>query len=663
MAERNRFVHMRAAFRYFAKAIKLGGGWFAQLKSVVLWFVPLISFIVLAYDFCDLIAQWWNDAVDPIADARIDETIPANASKTRRAVLVGVDDYAFFSDLKYASADVELIRERLLTLGFAEENVVALTTQAGKNDAALLPNLENIERELTKTLDATGPNDAVFFFFSGHGFQTPAFDGFAPYVGFAPFDATRKGNGVVDFASTFSLSRFFERLAKTEAGFKWVVVDACREKIGPNASGASSAERRRGGLSGDSTSLGLLAAPSGSVILQSCDEGQYSYEDDALKHGVFTYCLAESLTEKGDTNGDGEITLLEVVARTLMETKRVKPTQTPYVDIKATDVGLIAGIKTDGANPQVAASLETPNRTKTDALSRVAERTSENVANDVDANAPRARAEETESARLYRLGRALAFGLDGRKIDQAAGFERLKEATDLGSFDAQAELAELYLNGCVGTKADPAEAFDLATDPANAGNPFAQNVLAVCYRDGLSARQSEAKALKLFQDACAGFRDRVESDVRAATALGEHCLDGEGVEKDEEAAARFFLTAAEADYVPAMTRLAACYANGTGVEQDFEKATKWFLKAAELNDATAMTRLGTLYERGAGVALDRAAAARWYREAARQGNDEAASHLTALEEYERRAAEIRSGLESDGIRGWDLLRSRVMSAF
>lgn len=586
-------------------------------------------------------------ALRPTAERNVDPS--ASAPGVRRAVLVGVDDYAVFPDLKYASADVELIRERLLTLGFERENVVALTTRTGRNDAALLPNLDNIERELAKTLDATGPNDAVFFFFSGHGFQAPKFDGCSPYVGFAPFDAARKGNGVVvDFASTFSLSRFFERLAKTEARFKWVVVDACREEIDPSvaATANSTSERRRGGLGGDSTALGLLSAPSGSVILQSCDEGQYSYEDDALKHGVFTYCLAESLTEKGDINGDGEITLLEVVTRTSTETKRAKPAQTPYCDIKATDVALLAGVKTDDESPQVVApkevASETANGTKTNAPAppRVVERPTANVANDADAQA-----QETESARLYRLGRALAFGLDGRKIDEAAGFERLKEATDLGSFDAQAELAELYLNGCVGTKADPAEAFDLATDPANAGNPFAQNVLAICYRDGLSARRDETKAAKLFQDACVGFQERQNDDVRAATALGERYLVGEGVERNAAEAARLFLKAAEADYVPAMTRLGACFANGLGVEQDFEKATKWFLKAAELNDALAMAELGALYERGSGVALDRAEAAKWYRQAAASGNGEAASRLTALEERER---DKGGNLDSDG---------------
>ncbi len=36
----------------------------------------------------------------------------------KRALLVGVNDYAKFADLKYAVADVELIREKLLELGF-----------------------------------------------------------------------------------------------------------------------------------------------------------------------------------------------------------------------------------------------------------------------------------------------------------------------------------------------------------------------------------------------------------------------------------------------------------------------------------------------------------------------------------------------------------------
>ncbi len=410
MAERNRFIRMGTAFLDFVKTItRRDVGWFAKLKSVLLSLATLGSFIVLADDFGDIVGKYWNGAVDQIADERRDETISenaietrrgdetisanaietrggdetisanaietrrrdetisanaietrrgdetisANAIETRRAVLIGVDDYAVLPDLKYAGADVELIRERLLTLGFAEKNVVVLTMQAGQNDEARLPNRANIEREIAKTLEATGPNDAVFFFFSGHGFQTREFDGFEPYVGFAPSDATRKRNGVVDFASTFSLSRFFVRLAKTEARFKWVVVDACREQIDPNgaATANSTSERRRGGLSDDSPALGKLTAPTGSVVLQSCDKGQYSYEDDELKHGIFTYYLAESLTKKGDINNDGEVTLLEVVTRTSTETKRAKPTQTPYCDIEATDVELLDFKKVEDSGP------------------------------------------------------------------------------------------------------------------------------------------------------------------------------------------------------------------------------------------------------------------------------------------------------------------------
>ena len=75
----------------------------------------------------------------------------------------------------------------------------------------------------------------------------------------------------------------------------------------------------------------------------------------------------------------------------------------------------------------------------------------------------RAREEAERRAREakadYLLGRELAFGLNGTKVDGRRGFELLKKATDAGSVDAKAELAELYLDGCEGTPSDAARAF------------------------------------------------------------------------------------------------------------------------------------------------------------------------------------------------------------
>ena len=606
-------------------------------------FAAIISFLFACY-------RRFGGGDAPIPTSN--EVAAFSGSGTSRAVLIGVDDYFGPDeryDLKYADADVELMRDRLLELGFHSENIVALTTGNGEKAPEFEPNLANLEKTLADLLAKTRPDDSVFVFFSGHGFQTRKLFGLRRYVGFVPSDAARRADGRLDVSTTFSLSKFLDDLAKKEAKFKWVVVDACRETLGPKDA--------KGGVESAPTlgdRMGALKARAGLVVFQSCGAGEYSYENDALRHSAFTYRLAESLGPKGDTDGDGAVSFFEAISRTTQTMKKARPSQTPSFSCVETRDFILKSRPSAKPETPVAAqdsqSGEPPALTSTPKVGATRE-----AANDeAEIKKPRT---ETESERLYRLGRALAFGLDGRKIDQAAGFERLKEATDLGSFDAQAELAELYLNGCVGTKADPNEAFDLATDPAKAGNPFAQNVLAICYRDGLSALRDEAKSASYFTDACAGFQRRKNDDVRAATALGERYLAGEGVAKDEEAAARLFLAAAEADYVPAMTRLGGCYANGVGFPQDYEKAAKWLLRAAELNDAVAMTELGACYANGIGVEANDAEASRWYRRAAELGDAVARRRL----EMGRREEMQLARMEREPMQREEMSRSRRMT--
>ena len=81
--------------------------------------------------------------------------------------------------------------------------------------------------------------------------------------------------------------------------------------------------------------------------------------------------------------------------------------------------------------------------------------------------------DKIDAAALYRLGRALAFGLDGVKIDGPRGLALLEAAAEAGSLDAQGELAEALFDGLQGTQPDAARAVEIAKKPAQAGNPFA----------------------------------------------------------------------------------------------------------------------------------------------------------------------------------------------
>ena len=265
--------------------------------------------------------------------------VPKVETGVRRAVLVGVDDYVDFSDLRFASADVELAKSRLLELGFAPENIVVLSTVLGRQSAAYAPTKDNIERELQTLLTNAGPDDMLFAMFTGHGFQTQNFGGYKTYVGFAPQDAKASDETTVDFATTISLSKFFDDLEECDAKFKWTVVDACREKIGEGS--------RQ--LADSSLRLLPLDAPDGVVVLQSCGAQEFSYESAPLGHGLFTHrFFKEGPSELGDANGDGVVTFLEAATRAQARVKsetssdraRYTKTQTPYFRGDFTDFPL-----------------------------------------------------------------------------------------------------------------------------------------------------------------------------------------------------------------------------------------------------------------------------------------------------------------------------------
>ncbi|MBQ7815553.1 MAG: caspase family protein [Thermoguttaceae bacterium] len=252
----------------------------------------------------------------------------------KRALLVGVDDYAEFADLKYAVADVEAIRERLVGLGFKPENIVELKST---NPANLRPSLRYIRRQVDALLNAAGPNDLLFLHFSGHGFQTNG------VVRFAPDDAVATGDeNVLDPETTISLTEIIERLKTSEAKFKWLIVDACRE----NPTGTRSAAANARALKNIDPNKGVL-------VLQSCAEGELSFEDADAGRGLFTGRLLEAFDGKADFDGDGAISALDVCKyvseQTLAASKtRFNATQTPYFSGEFADFIVAEDLKVDG---------------------------------------------------------------------------------------------------------------------------------------------------------------------------------------------------------------------------------------------------------------------------------------------------------------------------
>lgn len=115
------------------------------------------------------------------------------------------------------------------------------------------------------------------------------------------------------------------------------------------------------------------------------------------------------------------------------------------------------------------------------------------------------------------------------------------------------------------------------------------------------------------------------SAAKAGDALAQFnigCLyaEGDGVEKNEREAARWFRKAADQRYADAQAYLGDCYKDGFGVLANPYEAVKWYRKAAEQGHAGAQYVLGSCCENGIGTVQNLRDAVRWYHKSAEQGN-------------------------------------------
>ena len=107
-----------------------------------------------------------------------------------------------------------------------------------------------------------------------------------------------------------------------------------------------------------------------------------------------------------------------------------------------------------------------------------------------------------------------------------------------------------------------------------------------------------------------------QGDAKAQSALGFMYTNGEGVQKDYAASAKWYRKAAEQGYARAQSTLGFMYTTGDGVQKDYAEAVQWYRKAAEQGDARAQSALGFMYELGQGVSQDYVLAHMWFNLAA-----------------------------------------------
>lgn len=73
-------------------------------------------------------------------------------------------------------------------------------------------------------------------------------------------------------------------------------------------------------------------------------------------------------------------------------------------------------------------------------------------------------------------------------------------------------------------------------------------------------------------------------------------INGDGVKKDYEQAKKYLMSAALAEYPPALYDLGAMYRNGEGVEKNLQIAKNLYIKSAELKYPMAIKELIRIYK-------------------------------------------------------------------
>lgn len=228
----------------------------------------------------------------PRKGATSDATVTTGYEKSW-AIVIGIDDYARWPKLEYASHDAQAIADTLTgQFGFPSSQVIVL-----KNEQATRNNILAAFHDRLAD-DRTGRNDRVFVFFAGHGATRQLASG--RDLGYIiPVDSDPN-----EFATDAIAMTDIQNIAESmRAKHVMFVMDACYSGLGLTRGGPSS-----------SAFLRENARRSARQMLTAGGADQQVADSGPNGHSVFTWVLLQALAGKGDLNGDGLITGTELAA-------------------------------------------------------------------------------------------------------------------------------------------------------------------------------------------------------------------------------------------------------------------------------------------------------------------------------------------------------------
>lgn len=275
------------------------------------------------------------------ADDIIEKGAATELEGRRYALLVGVNDYSFFSPLTFCDNDIANLSKTLGHNGFDQRDIVVL--RDGLKDRHLLPNRNNIVTQLKLLLESVEKNDLVVVAFSGHGVHIKGKSYLCPYD--SQLDQPTD--------TMISLDGVYDMLQNCPASQKVLIVDACRNDPTPSGTRAPSSIEHTNDFT---KSLQDHAPPQGTVIFNSCAPNQFSVEDPDFQSGVFMHYVIAGLSGEADRskdgNKDGKVSLFELYMYSQYETKtfvrnKRRLSQTPVLKGELTGVYELAVVSTD----------------------------------------------------------------------------------------------------------------------------------------------------------------------------------------------------------------------------------------------------------------------------------------------------------------------------
>ncbi len=249
------------------------------LQGILKWIVVVVLINV----------NYFHNRAQDVADSQV----PSMGKHF--ALLVGVSRYdeGRMPELPGAEPDAMDLAVVFASNGYAKENIITMTHRNGAEDPRLLPTSSNIRKQLKRLAKDKKSNDKLIIALAGHGFQLAGQEYY-----FCPADAQ-----LSDVNSMISIMEIYSILDSCDAGFKLLLVDACRE----NSSNSGARDPSTVTLEG---SQNLPNPPAGMAAFFSCSSGQLAYErtDGRKVNGVFFHSIVRGLG--GAAAGqDGLITL------------------------------------------------------------------------------------------------------------------------------------------------------------------------------------------------------------------------------------------------------------------------------------------------------------------------------------------------------------------